>query len=522
MNTILSVMLVLLGFLVAGLLALILVPAYHSRTVRLTTERIRRSMPLTEAEIRADKDRIRAEYAIQQHRLSLQLRDFKTQAARNFIEINRRDAKVSNLERSVERLTSELEEASNARVVLEQTIQDRLPKVERRLVEARKLIFQRDRDIAVLTAESERTLGALNEAMQINSQQRAENARLKSSALARGAAATDLLADPRYDGEVALRAEIETLRAQGRDQSALIDRLQSALRGAAGALETSKDEAIANAESSAALDGEIERLRKDLKDAESALKAARTEPAPGVASAADVVADMRLLRSRNEDLENEVRRLRAELEAFEHPGEVRSVSLRDTKIALKARIGSLQAQVDGQSEIIQKLRAENAQANERLARQAAHFMEEMRRLGAGTVPASGPRRRGEVRRPLSERIGQVGAALAEDISGRAQQPAATAGGGVAEVGSAAGAGAAAPPRARGIAAQIRVMSGLANAQSATTGASAASAAEAGTVSPEPVAAVAPAPTNGGTPQPGTEPPRRSRLLERIADIANKS
>ncbi len=77
---------------------------------------------------------------------------------------------------------------------------------------------------------------------------------------------------------------------------------------------------------------------------------------------------------------------------------------------MKARLSALTALTDEQSGTIQSLRAELAAGNEKLARQAAYFMEEMRRLGSGTMPASGPARRSAApaaeaaKRPLAERI----------------------------------------------------------------------------------------------------------------------
>ncbi|MFX5480817.1 hypothetical protein ABTD95_19465, partial [Acinetobacter baumannii] len=65
--TIGTAMLVGLGFLIALLLAALIAPAYRRRTVRLTTDALKRTLPLTEAEIRADKDRLRAEHAIRIH-----------------------------------------------------------------------------------------------------------------------------------------------------------------------------------------------------------------------------------------------------------------------------------------------------------------------------------------------------------------------------------------------------------------------------------------------------------------------
>ena len=65
--------------------------------------------------------------------------------------------------------------------MLEQTIMDRLPKVEHRLAEARKLLFQRDREIVSLTQSSEKQSRALEEATQINTQQTDEVHRLKAA-----------------------------------------------------------------------------------------------------------------------------------------------------------------------------------------------------------------------------------------------------------------------------------------------------------------------------------------------------
>ena len=59
----------ILGFLSAGLIALIVAPMVWRRAVALTRKRIEASMPLTQAEIQADKDRMRAEFAMATRRL---------------------------------------------------------------------------------------------------------------------------------------------------------------------------------------------------------------------------------------------------------------------------------------------------------------------------------------------------------------------------------------------------------------------------------------------------------------------
>ena len=157
MISIQTALLVGLGFLIASLLVVLLTPAYRSRTVRLTAERIRASLPVTEQELKADKDRIRAENAMRVHRLEQQLDQFKFGSARQLVEVSRRDGTINTLTGQIEQLKTEFDAAQNARNVLEQTIADRLPRVEQRLIEAKKLLFQRDRDIAALNDDDRKS-----------------------------------------------------------------------------------------------------------------------------------------------------------------------------------------------------------------------------------------------------------------------------------------------------------------------------------------------------------------------------
>jgi chromosome segregation ATPase len=396
-------MLVLLGFLIASLLGLLVASAFWARAVRLTTTRIRQSMPVSEPEIKADRDRLRAEHAISAHKLQTRLSQAKLERARLLIEINRRDASISALEGEVQRVKADLEENQNARRVLEQTVVDRLPKVEARLAEAKRLLFNRDREIAELAAGAKKHKQAMEEVTAINAQQSAQIERLTSEAGGRGRRGRRAAADAAADSEAALRAEVETLRAKAREQAALIDRLQRSLGPG----------------QAAAPDSEMERVRKDLSDAESALNSVRA----GAPDAEDVRAsqesELRALKARAEDQAGEIARLKAALAAFEER-DGKGGPLKDSKIALKARLGSAQAQADQQAQTISKLRGELAAAHERLARQATQFRDEVRRIG-GTGPASGQPRtmpRDSARRSLAERVAQVRPTLVPDAAAR--------------------------------------------------------------------------------------------------------
>lgn len=441
MITIQSAMLVALGFLMAALMGLALAPYYSRRAARLATETLRATIPLTAAEIAADKDRLRAHYALTTHQLEHKLTEAHHAAAKQMVEINRRDANISALEGEVQRLQTFIEEHENARRVLEQTITESLPKVEFRLAEAKKLLFQRDREIATLTQSSRRQSQALEEATQINTQQRDEIHRLNATLTARAARNRDSHSDPRFDGEVALRAEIEQLRAKTRDQSALISRLQGVLvnsgarpdqiAGLPAERVASASGAGANAGAAIDYEAEISRLRKDLADAEFALKSARGMAEAGSAGQAALEAELRQIRILNEDQSAEIASLKASLKSYQDD-ETDDRTVKDSKIAMRAKLSALQAQSEEQTANIQRLRAEVAAANEKLARQAAHFMDEMRRLGAGTRPATGPSSRDKEakepiakRQPLVDRISapRPSRALAQPTGEQAQEAA---------------------------------------------------------------------------------------------------
>lgn len=400
-------MLVLLGCFVASLVWLLLASAFWSRAVRLTTQRIKQSMPVSEAEIKADRDRLRAEQAIKVHKLETRLEQAKLDRARQLIDINRRDASISALETDIVTIRADLEENQNARRVLEQTVADRLPKVEARLAEAKRLLFNRDREISDLTQSAKRHKLALEEASSINAQKAAQIDRLSSALTTRGGRTRRTGGEPGAEGEVALRVEAEALRTKAREQAALIDRLQRRL--GQGYVVPGP---MAMLPMPGSGDSDTDLARENLSEAESALKAVRSPPpAPAAADASEQEREIRTLKARTEDQAGEIARLKAALAAFEQTDS--SGGLKNSKLALKARAGSAEAQTERQAATINRLRVELAAANERLARQAAHFMDEMRQIGGGTGPASGQARSTE-RRKLVERVAQVRPALATD------------------------------------------------------------------------------------------------------------
>ncbi len=393
MNSIQTILLVALGFLTAGLLVLALAPAFWSRAVRLTTKRLKDSLPISEDEVRADKDRLRADFAIRTHKLEMRVEQAELTRARHLVDLSRRDVKVSQLEGRVGELSSQVDEHQNARLVLEQTISDRLPRVEQRLNEAKELLFNRDREIAELTQSTNTHRLALEEAKAINAQQASEIERMSNALTTRGARNHGAMHDPKYEAELALRSEIEALRAKTREQAAMIARLQA----------NNAANSAANSATPAAF---------PTPGPASGATSGATGPALVVRSADPdrAVAERELARfkSRAADQDSEIVRLKAELMGLRAESE-QSGAMKDSRIAIKARLSAAEAEVEQQVETIKKLRAELTASQEQNAQQAQHFMDEMRRLGAGTMPVAGQHQRpagGIVRRSLAERVSQ--------------------------------------------------------------------------------------------------------------------
>lgn len=90
-----SILFFLLGFLCAGFLALMIAPAIWRRAVVLTRRRIEASVPLTANEIRAEKDRQRAEYAMMARRLEMDLKAEREKIAGQSLELARRREQIS-------------------------------------------------------------------------------------------------------------------------------------------------------------------------------------------------------------------------------------------------------------------------------------------------------------------------------------------------------------------------------------------------------------------------------------------
>jgi len=132
MSQIETIMLVALGFVGALLVGLLVVRGLWTYAVSLGKRRVERRAPSAIAELRADRDRLKAEYAMQGRRLQLRLDDLKTRMAEQMGEASRNRNRIEHLADEVRRRDDEIEkrdeDADNLRLqitALERELTDR-------------------------------------------------------------------------------------------------------------------------------------------------------------------------------------------------------------------------------------------------------------------------------------------------------------------------------------------------------------------------------------------------------------
>src|SRR5919201_4611558 len=145
-----------LGFFIAGLLGLVIVPLVHARAVRLTARRLEAATPVSMAEIQADKDQLRAEFAMSTRRLEMSVEQLKAKTTSQLAELGKKTDAIN-------RLKIELGEKTATIFALEDRdkgIKDQLHATEDELAvktnalrEAERSLDDRQADLTKLTAD---------------------------------------------------------------------------------------------------------------------------------------------------------------------------------------------------------------------------------------------------------------------------------------------------------------------------------------------------------------------------------
>jgi hypothetical protein len=96
-----AIMFFALGFLTASLLALALFPAVHARAARLAARRLVAEFPLSMKEIHADRDLLRAQFAMAVRRFEMSVDELKAKVASQSVELGRKSNEINRLRRAL-------------------------------------------------------------------------------------------------------------------------------------------------------------------------------------------------------------------------------------------------------------------------------------------------------------------------------------------------------------------------------------------------------------------------------------
>lgn len=173
-----------LGACIAGLLALLCLPAISRRALRMAQAAVERQMPISVDEIVAQRDLLRAEFATERRRLEQAVERAGEVHARDMIEAGRRTSEVARLGSELARTTAAHDAAVAARDIaerfanetgaesgalqkalydvegMEKTLRDRLAALSRAHADLERADAQKARAIAALEGERD----ALSEA----------------------------------------------------------------------------------------------------------------------------------------------------------------------------------------------------------------------------------------------------------------------------------------------------------------------------------------------------------------------
>lgn len=148
-----------LGLLVAGLLALIVMPAVWKRAVRLTKRRIEAATPITLSEFRADKDQLRAEFALSTRRLEMNVETLRKRLAEQLSDVNQKRTDLGALKAEREQHMAVVSELESRQIDL----RARVLELEKEGTDLAQRLRMRDRDVEARQDEIETLRGSLRD-----------------------------------------------------------------------------------------------------------------------------------------------------------------------------------------------------------------------------------------------------------------------------------------------------------------------------------------------------------------------
>jgi chromosome segregation ATPase len=223
-----------IGFLVASLLVIGFIPLVHQRAVRLTMKRLEAVTPMSMTEIQADKDQLRAEFAMSTRRLEMSVEQMKAKTTSQLAEIGKKSESIGRLKLELGEKTAEV----FALETREKEINEELAATREELAGKMSLLAETEQKLAATEAELTKTGANFNEA--------------------------SLTADSQRVELVALRAQSEVLKGQIEAYDKDTRELNERIAQGATLLETTTQQLSDEVAKTEALNGRVAELERQL------------------------------------------------------------------------------------------------------------------------------------------------------------------------------------------------------------------------------------------------------------------
>ena len=207
-------MLFALGFCSAGLLALLTIPAIWRRAETVTSRRIRGALPISMSELQAEKDQLRAEFAMSARKLETSVDDLKEKMAESKTVIGKKDELIRKLRGDIS-ARRKVEEDLHGRI---ETLQGQIKQHEKTIKTNEEIIESRDATLAERDNSLMRKARELADATALADTRRVELVALETKLQAVNASLDDRTASVEKRDGVILERD-EQITAMQRDLS---------------------------------------------------------------------------------------------------------------------------------------------------------------------------------------------------------------------------------------------------------------------------------------------------------------
>jgi chromosome segregation ATPase len=285
-----------LGFLVAGLFMLMFLPAFWRRAMRLSMRRLQMLAPLSREEAIAERDLLRAEFALRQRRMEQEMAAVKESKTQDLLDVGRHALRIAGLDDALKK--------SEARG---RELEHRLQDAQKTAAQRAELLASTQTALLELTQRAERGVASLR-ALRSDHE---DLGRETKQALTRVATHETKIGDLGQEN-AELRRELSKLQDDFLEIAAEAKRLGAADAELARANEDLKrlslardalEETLLDAQSRAK--EEEERQKSEIAHLETALRLARAE-------ARDAADELGTLRADNSMLQGAIEALRAD------------------------------------------------------------------------------------------------------------------------------------------------------------------------------------------------------------------